>query len=128
VGNKKILIVDDDPELCMGLDVRLKANHYETLFATDAVSTLRQARKHEPDLILLDLGLPNGDGFVVMEKLKVWPSLAMIPIIVVSAQDLRANKDRAIKAGAKAYLQKPVDNAELLRIIRQALGEPAQAE
>jgi CheY-like chemotaxis protein len=128
VGNKKILIVDDDPELCMGLDVRLKANHYETLFATDAISTLRQARKHEPDLILLDLGLPNGDGFVVMEKLKVWPSLAMIPIIVVSAQDLRANKDRAIKAGAKAYLQKPVDNAELLRIIRQALGEPAQAE
>ena len=63
-----------------------------------------------------------------MEKLKVWPSLAMIPIIVVSAQDLCANKERAIKAGAKAYLQKPVDNAELQRVIRQALGEPAHAE
>jgi CheY-like chemotaxis protein len=52
----------------------------------------------------------------------------MIPIIVVSALDLRSNKERAIKAGAKAYLQKPVDNAELLRIIREALGEPGHAE
>ena len=128
MGNKKILIVDDDPDISRGMGVRLKANHYDTFFATDAVSTLREARKHEPDLIILDLGLPNGDGFVVIEKLKVWPSLAMIPIIVVSAQDVRANKERAIKAGAKAYLQKPVDNAELLRIIRQALGEPAHVE
>jgi len=128
MGIKKILIVDDDPDLCNGMRVRLKANDYDTFFATDAVSTLSQARKHEPDLIILDLGLPDGDGFAVIEKLKVWPSLAMIPIIVVSALDVRANKERAIKAGAKAYLQKPVDNAELLRIIRQTLAEPAQAE
>jgi two-component system KDP operon response regulator KdpE len=128
MGNKKILIVDDDADVCKGMEVRLKANHYDTFFATDGVSTLRQARKHEPDLIILDLGLPDGDGFVVIKKLKTWPSLAMIPIIVVSAQDLRANKERATKAGAKAYLQKPVDNAELLRVIRQALGEPAHAE
>ena len=128
MGNKKILIVDDDPNVCKGMEVRLKANHYDTFFATDAISTLRQARKHEPDLIILDLGLPDGDGFVVIEKLKVWPSLAMIPVIVVSALDLRPNKERAIKAGAKAYLQKPVDNAEFLIIIRQALGEPAHAE
>jgi DNA-binding response OmpR family regulator len=128
MGYKKILIVDDDADICAGMDVRLKANQYETFFATDAVSTLREARKHEPDLIILDLGLPNGDGFIVIEKLKVWPSLATIPIIVVSARDVRANQERAIKAGAKAYLQKPVDNAELLRVIRQALGEPAHAE
>jgi DNA-binding response OmpR family regulator len=128
MGNKKILIVDDDADVRLGMEVRLKANYYDTFCASDAVSTLREARKHEPDLIILDLGLPNGDGFVVIEKLKVWPSLAMIPIIVVSALDVRANKERAINAGAKAYLQKPVDNAELLRIIRQTLGEPAQAE
>jgi CheY-like chemotaxis protein len=86
---------------------------------------LSQARKHEPDLIILDLGLSGGDGFVVLEKLKVWPSLAVIPVIIVSARDLRANKERANKAGAQAYLQKPVDNAELLKVIRQALGEPS---
>ena len=128
MGNKKILIVDDDRDVCKGMEMRLKANHYDAFFATDAVSTLRQARKHEPDLIILDLGLPDGDGFVVIEKLKVWPSLAVIPIIVVSALDVRGNKERAIKAGAKAYLQKPVDNTELLKVIQQALGESAPAE
>jgi DNA-binding response OmpR family regulator len=128
MGNKKILIVDDDPDVRQGMNVRLKANHYDTFFAGDALSSMSEARKHEPDLIILDLGLPAGDGFIVMERLKSIASLATIPVIVVSARDVRANKDRALKAGAKAFLQKPVDNAELLKVIRQALGEPAQAE
>ena len=128
MGIKKILIVDDDPDICNGMRVRLKANDYDTFFATDAVSTLSQTRKHEPDLIIIDLGLPAGDGFAVIEKLKVWPSLAWIPVIVVSARDPCRNKERALKAGAKAYLQKPVDNAELLNVIQQALGESAHAE
>jgi DNA-binding response OmpR family regulator len=125
VGNKKILIVDDDPDVRQGMHVRLKANHYDTFFAGDALSGMSEARKNEPDLIILDLGLPAGDGFVVMERLKSIPSLSMIPVIVVSARDVLANKERALKAGAKAFLQKPVDNAELLKVIRQALGEPA---
>jgi DNA-binding response OmpR family regulator len=125
MGNKKILIVDDDPDVRQGLNVRLKANHYDTFFAGDALSSMTEARKHEPDLIILDLGLPAGDGFLVMERLKSIPALAVIPIIVVSARDVLANKERALKAGAKAYLQKPVDNAELLKVIRRALGEPA---
>jgi DNA-binding response OmpR family regulator len=127
MGNKKILIVDDDPDVRNGMHVRLKANHYDTFFAGDALSSMTEARKHEPDLIILDLGLPAGDGFVVMERLKAIPALAVIPIIVVSARDVLANKERALKAGAKAYLQKPVDNAELLKAIRRALGEPALA-
>jgi DNA-binding response OmpR family regulator len=126
MGNKKILIVDDDPDVRHGMHIRLKANHYDTFFAADAVSSVTEARKQEPDLIILDLGLPAGDGFVVMERLKKVPSLALIPIIVVSARDARANRARAIKAGAMAFLQKPVDNAELLAVIRRALGEPAQ--
>ena len=126
MGNKKILIVDDDPDVRHGMHIRLKANHYDTFFAADALSSVTEARKQEPDLIILDLGLPAGDGFVVMERLKKVPSLALIPIIVVSARDARANRARAIKAGAMAFLQKPVDNAELLAVIRRALGEPAQ--
>src|SRR3984893_13510414 len=105
MGNKKILIVDDDPDVRHGMHVRLKANHYDTFFAADALSSMAEARKHEPDLIILDLGLPAGDGFVVMERLKAVPSLAVIPIIVVSARDVRANQERALKAGAKAFLQ-----------------------
>ncbi|MGA2697816.1 MAG: response regulator transcription factor [Terriglobales bacterium] len=126
MGNKKILIVDDDPDVRHGMHIRLKANHYDTFFAADALSSVMEARKQEPDLIILDLGLPAGDGFVVMERLKKVPSLDLIPIIVVSARDARANRERAIKAGAIAFLQKPVDNAELLAVIRRALGEPAQ--
>jgi len=127
VGNKKILIVEDDPDVRQGMNIRLRANHYDTFFAGDALSSMSEARKHEPDLIILDLGLPAGDGFVVMERLKSVPALSAIPVIVVSARDVLANKERALKAGAKAFLQKPVDNAELLKVIRQALGEPAVA-
>jgi DNA-binding response OmpR family regulator len=123
MDNKKILIVDDDPDVRKGMHMRLAANHYDTFFAADAVTTLIEARKHKPDLIILDLGLPAGDGFVVMERLKTIPSLGVIPVIVVSARDARANQALALKAGAKAFLQKPVDNGELLAVIRQALGE-----
>jgi len=126
--NKKILIVDDDPDVRLGLHVRLKANHYDTFFAGDAFSSIVEARTHQPDLIILDLGLPAGDGFVVMERLKLLPSLAVIPVIVVSARDVRANKERALQAGAKAFLQKPANDVELLAVIRRVLGEPAQSQ
>src|ERR1700682_393762 len=125
MANKKILIVDDDADVRNGMHVRLKANHYDTFFAGDALSSMTEARKNEPELIILDLGMPAGDGVAVMERLKSIPALAAIPVIVVSARDVLANKERALKAGAKAYLQKPVDNAELLKVIRRALGEPA---
>jgi DNA-binding response OmpR family regulator len=128
VSNKKILIVDDDPDVRRGMHVRLTANHYDTFFAADALSGMAEALRHVPDLIVLDLGLPARDGFVVMERLKTIPSLAAIPIIVVSALDVRENQERAIKAGARAFLRKPVDSVELLAVIRQALEQPAQAE
>ena len=128
MANKKILIVDDDPDVRLGLHVRLKANHYDTFFAGDAFSSIVEARTHQPDLIILDLGLPAGDGFVVMERLKLLPTLAVIPIIVVSARDVRANKERAIQAGAKAFLQKPANDAELLAVIRHALEEGSERE
>lgn len=127
MANKKLLIVDDDPDIRLGMNVRLRANDYDTVFAADAVSALVEARTHKPDLIILDLGLPAGDGFVVMERLKQIPSIAIIPIIVVSARDARTNQDRAIKAGAKAFLKKPFDDLELLEVIRKTLGETYSA-
>jgi DNA-binding response OmpR family regulator len=128
MGNKKILIVDDDPDIRRGMHVRLKANDYDTFFAADAFSSVVEARKHRPDVIILDLGLPAGDGFIVMERLAKVPFLAVIPIIVVSARDGLGNQKRALDAGAKAFLQKPVDDVELLAIIRKVLGEPQQQE
>jgi DNA-binding response OmpR family regulator len=122
MGSKKLLIVDDDPDIREGMHVRLKYSGYDTCFATDAQSCVVVARKEEPDLIILDLGLPAGDGFLVIEQLKTCPALSLIPIIVVSARDARANQERATIAGATAYLQKPVDNAEFLAVIRKVLG------
>jgi len=97
--NKKILIIEDDPDVRLGYHIRLKANNYDTCFAADALASMTEARKHQPDLIILDLGLPAGDGFVVMERLKANTQLAVIPIIVVSGRDPHANRERALKAG-----------------------------
>jgi len=123
MDKQKILIVDDDEDLAKGLRVRLRANNYAVGVAPDAISAISEAKKETPDLILLDLGLPAGDGFIVMERLSNIASLASIPIIVLSAREPEANKKRALGAGATAYLQKPVDNEELLTAIRKALGE-----
>ena len=123
MSQKTILIVDDDPDVRLGLHIRLKANHYNIIFAADGMASIAQSRRHLPDLIILDLGLPAGDGFSVLERLRANDSLSLIPVIVVSARDVTANMDRALRAGAKAFLQKPVDNAQLLSVIRKVLGE-----
>jgi CheY-like chemotaxis protein len=125
MNSRKILIVDDNADIRLGMHLRLKANRYETFFAVDALSGVAEARKHRPDLIILDLGLPAGDGFIVMERIKQIPSLAVIPIIVVSARNRLENEKRAQAAGANAFLQKPVNDDELLAVIRRALGEPS---
>jgi DNA-binding response OmpR family regulator len=128
MAKKKILIVEDDPDVLHSMNLRLKAHHYDTAFASDAITCMAEARKFEPDLIILDLGLPAGDGFVLMDRFKKVPSLAAVPVIIVSGRDLRTTQEQVLRAGAKAFLQKPVTNAMLLAVIRQALGEPSQRE
>jgi two-component system KDP operon response regulator KdpE len=123
LSDKTILIIEDDPDVRRGMQIRFNASQYSTCFASDGVSAIVAARKHNPDVIILDLGLPAGDGFVVLERLKNIRELANIPVIVVSARDTDPNRERAVRAGANAYLQKPVDNAELLSVIRRVLGE-----
>lgn len=124
MSNKKILIVEDDADVRLGYHVLLKANHYETFFAADSLTAVSEARKQLPDLILLDLGLPAGDGFVVLERFRAHITLGLIPVIVVSGRDVHGNKERALKAGAKAFVQKPWNDNELLALISQLLGQP----
>ena len=92
--------------------------------ATDAVSAIAVAHKEAPDLVILDLGLPADDGFVVLERMRGMADLAATPVIVLSARDPAGNEKRALDAGAAAFFQKPPDNHEFLIAIRQALGEP----
>ena len=119
---QKILIVEDDADVRLGYHVLLTAYHYDTCFAADSLSAISEARACKPDLILLDLGLPAGDGFVVLERLRANINLALIPVIVVSARDVHGNRDRALKAGAKAFVQKPWNDNELLGLISKLLG------
>jgi DNA-binding response OmpR family regulator len=123
---KKILIVEDDQNMRRTLNVRLRANDYDTAFASDAIEALSIAKKEKPDLVLLDLGLPGGDGFMVMDRMKDIASLSCLPVIVVSARDPEGNKDRALSAGAEAFFQKPVDNEQLIAAIRHSLGDADQ--
>jgi len=118
----KILIVDDDPDLRRGLNLRLRSQHYDTAYATDGFSAIAMAQKEKPDLIILDIGLPAGDGFVVLERLQQNASLSTIPVIVLSARDPQSTREKTMRAGAMAFFQKPADNAELLNAIRAALS------
>jgi DNA-binding response OmpR family regulator len=128
MGNVKILLVEDDADTLLGYQVLLKASHYDTTFAGDSLTAASEAHRFQPDLIILDLGLPagdwQGDGFVILERFRASADLSHIPTIVVSARDPHVNKHRALAAGASAYLQKPMDNAQLLATIKQVLRHP----
>src|SRR5690348_2092944 len=119
----KILIVDDDPDLRAALKLRLRANRYDTVNAVDGYSAISQVYKEKPDLIILDLGLPAGDGFVVLERLHRNPELAEIPVIVLTARDPESTERKALEMGACAFFQKPADNAALLGVIRARLAQ-----
>jgi len=126
MNGKKILVVDDDQDLLVGLTARLKANGYTVISATNAISAITVARKEVPDLIILDLGLPGDDGFLVLERMGGLANLVAIPVIVLSARNPIQNERRALDAGAVAFFQKPADNRQFLAAIRRTLGEPIE--
>lgn len=127
MARHKILVVDDDPDLVRALRLRLRANDYEIATAGDGYTAIATAHRERPDLIVLDLGLPAGDGFVVLDRLQNSDTLSGVPVIVLSARDPENNEARALKAGAAAFFQKPADNEELLDVIRVSLPQPAAA-
>jgi CheY-like chemotaxis protein len=103
MSKAKILVVDDDPDLVRALRLRLRANNYDVTTASDGYAAIAQAQKERPALIILDLGLPVGDGFVVLDRLQTSDALSGVPVIVLSARDPQTNEERALKAGAAAF-------------------------
>jgi DNA-binding response OmpR family regulator len=124
---KKILIIDDDPVLLRILRALLTTSNYETVVAADAISGMSAARKEKPDLIILDIGLPGGDGFLLMDRFKKLGPLAFVPVIVLSGRDPQRAREPALQAGAEAFLTKPPDHNELLAAIRKALRVPDES-
>ncbi|HEY4990660.1 MAG TPA: response regulator [Nakamurella sp.] len=128
----KILIIEDDPNLRRGMNLRLRANGYETALAEDGVTAVFVARAERPDLALVDIGLPGGDGFSVMRRLQSLAATAGMPMIVITGRDPLTAWPNAEALGAMTLLQKPVDTVKLLATIAEALGtttaRPAVAE
>jgi DNA-binding response OmpR family regulator len=123
VSTKKVLIIEDDHDVRLGYHILLKANHYDTFLAADGVAAISEALKHRPDVTILDIGLPGGDGFTVLDTFRTSTFLSALPVIVVSGREQHVTRERALKAGARAYLQKPWNDYELLATIRRLLGE-----
>jgi DNA-binding response OmpR family regulator len=121
VNRAKIMVVDDDPDLRQALSLRLRANNFETVNVCDGYSAIAMAQKERPHLIILDLGLPAGDGYSVLKNLQQYPALSDIPVIVLTARDPENNEKRTLESGAIAFFQKPADNEELLGVIRASL-------
>ena len=110
-----ILVVEDDPPVCNLITTTLKTNDYRYLSAPNGKTAILEASSHNPDIVLLDLGLPDMDGVEVIQNIRSWSNL---PIIVISARSEDNDKIEALDAGADDYLTKPFSVEELLARLR----------
>jgi CheY-like chemotaxis protein len=123
VAGPKILIVDDDHDIRELLAIWLQGAGYETAFAADAMTAVNVTRREEPELIVLDIGLPGGTGMTVMERLRNFPALAHIPVVAISAREPSSTGQASQEAGARAFLAKPLEQEQLLGTVREILGD-----
>ncbi|MFI7422065.1 response regulator [Nonomuraea sp. NPDC049684] len=121
----RVLVVDDEPQILRALRINLAARHYEVAVAPDGASALRQAADWHPDLVVLDLGLPDLDGVEVIQGLRGWTK---VPIIVLSGRTDSTDKVDALDAGADDYVTKPFGIDELLARIRAVTRRTNQHE
>jgi two-component system, OmpR family, KDP operon response regulator KdpE len=111
----RVLVIDDEPQILRALSINLRARHYEVTTAATGTEALSAAARDRPDLVILDLGLPDLDGVDVVRGLRGWSSA---PIIILSGRSDSADKVDALDAGADDYLTKPFAVDELLARIR----------
>ena len=120
----KVLVVDDDPEIVTFLSTLLELEGIESSVATSAAAALEQLEQGAPDLVLLDIAMPDRDGIDLCKELKSDPRTAEVPVFVVSARPGKDVVERALAAGAEEFIRKPFENAELISRIRVRLSTP----
>ncbi len=120
----QILVIEDDASIRGVLRVLLHTEHYRVVEAETAARAEIEARSHKPDLLLVDLGLPDGDGLKVIQRIRAW---SPVPIVVLSARTMEAQKIAALDAGADDYVAKPFSAPELLARVRAALRRSARS-
>ena len=121
----RVLVVDDEPQILRALRINLRARRYEVTTAASGTQALEEAAAHPPDLIILDLGLPDMDGVDVIGGLRGWTA---VPIIVLSGRADSTDKVQALDAGADDYVTKPFGMDELLARMRAAVRRTPAAE
>ncbi|WP_433064138.1 response regulator [Dactylosporangium sp. CS-033363] len=123
----RVLIVDDEPQLLRALRINLQARQYEVVTAGDGAAALRAAAEQHPDVVVLDLGLPDLDGLEVLRALRAWTP---VPVVVLSGRLGSSEKVAALDAGADDYVTKPFNVDELLarlRVVARRRPEPEPA-
>jgi two-component system KDP operon response regulator KdpE len=121
----RVLVVDDEPQILRALRINLRARHYEVFTAATGAQALAVAARHPPDLVILDLGLPDLDGVEVIAGLRGW---TLAPIVVLSGRSDSSDKVDALDAGADDYLTKPFGVDELLARLRAVLRRATPIE
>jgi two-component system, OmpR family, KDP operon response regulator KdpE len=118
LANKEVLIIDDEPQIRKLLEISLGSNGYNVIKAANAREGLTAANNHTPDLIILDLALPDADGHSVLKRLREWYTN---PILILTVQNNEGDIISALDNGANDYLCKPFRTGELLARMRSAL-------
>lgn len=116
-----ILYVEDDTNNRLLIRRILMAEGYQVLEAANAEETLRVVQEHTPDLILMDINLPEVDGYTLTNKIRATPHLADVPVIALTANVMRGDRERSLEAGCDGYIQKPIDVDLLPNQIKQFL-------
>lgn len=119
---KKILVIDDDPDLVEATSMILKSRHYDVVAAYGGIEGLEKAKSEKPDLIVLDVMMPDKDGYSVCKELKTDPVLSTIPVLLLTAvvshiSTTRFTHQMGMETEADDYMDKPVDPAELVKRI-----------
>lgn len=119
---KKILVVEDDPDNRRIVEKVLAVDGYTVVEAVDGIEALSKAQAERPDLILMDLALPNMDGWEATRRLKADPLTSRIPVVALTAVAMRGDEERARAAGCDDYLSKPARPAEIRAMVKKYTG------
>src|SRR6266850_6797908 len=117
----KILVVEDDKRIALALTVRLRAAGYDVITAPDAVLAVSMALKHRPDLMVLDILMPGGNGFLVAERIQDLEAMLGVPCIFLTASKQPGLREQARRLGAAGFFEKPYEAGTLLAAIRATL-------
>jgi len=126
-GKGTILCVEDNPDNRVLVRRILLAEDYSLLEASNAVEALAVLKNTRPDLILMDINMPDMDGYTLTARIKTMPGFERVPILALTANVMRGDREKTLEAGCDGYIQKPIDIDELTRMIERHLARSTNA-